>query len=613
MTPGRRLEPTLEKLERCMESEVRPLRSSARALIALVLRKSNRCLEDFAVEIGASRDDENKFRTNVDLLLKLLTAELANSGEWKLIEMANRHEVKYIFDTTQSCGHRFTNRRVANQDSDTIEFTVPLASANLTITETELQREINRYNSHTSQVECGTCKKTVDLVRFMHVPYGCDPDFLTLVCKPPVNIEARKLKLQFSRSSYEVKAVSHWQMESKMGAVSCEKSDRSWWSHALVEGQPADFQYTETELEGGVHFQDAAVLFAVRLDPNEDDDGDEMAEEEGDAREDFEEMEIADQHLDSLLRNASEAGDGNEMTMTNSSIEIQIQTGGNDDDGEVQDESDDEATKAMIEQAKVRSRKVNWKCLDQQQIIDRGMNASIGLGLACYAHERSIPMDGRCLWSGIARSRNPSLSGVELAREADELRTRAVGATMEWMDALSSSDLEVVQAIVAVPKKEPMNREEMIDELAKYMRGTTYAGKMGDLLFQAASAFLHQSLIIIELRNEGDYCLPVSPDSGLFNCHEEIAYPAILVRQGDHYEELGLPEESRKEAVALLQDFKTNNRGVTLRIKGQRITPIATSTPMENNDNDSPGESQGDHQTQVLCALFVCLFVLIIG
>ena len=149
----------------------------------------------------------------------------------------------------------------------------------------------------------------------------------------------------------------------------------------------------------------------------------------------------------------------------------------------------------------------------------------------------------------------------------------------------------------------------MIDDLAKYMRGTTYAGKMGDLLFQAASAFLHQSLIIIELRNEGDYCLPVSPDSGLFNCHEEIAYPAILVRQGDHYEELGLPEESRKEAVALLQDFKTKNRGVTLRIKGQRITPIATSTPMENNDNDSPGESQGDHQTQVLCALFVCLFV----
>ena len=175
-------------------------------------------------------------------------------------------------------------------------------------------------------MECGTCKKTVDLVRFMHIPYGCDPDFLTLVCKPPVNIEARKLKLQFSRSSYEVKAVSHWQMESKMGAVSCEKSDRSWWSHALVEGQPADFQYTETELEGGVHFQDAAVLFAVRLDPKEDDDGDEMAEEEGDAREDFEEMEIADQHLD-FLRNASEAGDGNEMTMTNSSIEIQIQTG----------------------------------------------------------------------------------------------------------------------------------------------------------------------------------------------------------------------------------------------------------------------------------------------
>ena len=99
MTPGRRLKPTLEKLERCA-GETNPVGSTAKALLALVQRKSNHRLADFAVAIGASRDGEDKFRTNVDLLLKLLTEELANSGEWKLIEMANRHELKYILQTS---------------------------------------------------------------------------------------------------------------------------------------------------------------------------------------------------------------------------------------------------------------------------------------------------------------------------------------------------------------------------------------------------------------------------------------------------------------------------------------------------------------------------------
>ena len=70
MTPGRRLKPTLEKLERCA-GETNPVGSTAKALIALVQRRSR--LADFAVAIGASRDGEDKLRTNVDLLLKLLT------------------------------------------------------------------------------------------------------------------------------------------------------------------------------------------------------------------------------------------------------------------------------------------------------------------------------------------------------------------------------------------------------------------------------------------------------------------------------------------------------------------------------------------------------------
>ena len=600
MTPGRRLEPTLQKLERCA-GETNPLGSAAKALIALIQRKSNQSLENLAVAIGASRDEEGKLRTNIDLLLKMLTAELSNSGEWKLIEMANRHELKYIFDSSQSCGHRFINpegfQRLPNQESDTIEFTVPLAnltSADLAITEMDLQRELDAYNRVTHEVECGTCKETVELVRFMKVPHACDPDFLTLVCKPPVNIEARHLRLCFSQSYYEVKAVSHWHTERQVGAVSREKSDGTWWSHSVVKGQPPDFEFTEVQLESGMHFKDVAVLFAVRLDPVEENSEEEVAEEESDASGGLQQMDLQGQNWDEQLRMEGGAGRENEITMTNS-IEISIEVEGKQPSGEAQVDSDDEVTKANIEQAKVNSRKENWKCLDQDQMVDRGLVATVELGLTCNAPPTNLPTDGRCLWSGIARSRNPSLTGADFQKEADELRTRAVGATMQWIDALSESELEVVQAVVAEPKKEPPTREQMIDDLAKYMRSTTYAGKMGDLLFQAASSFLHQPLIIIELRENGDYCLPVFPDSSVFKSHTDIAYPAILVRQEDHYEDLGLPEESKEKAVALMREFR-NNTGLALRVGGQRTAPIATSTPVGNVDRERQSQERADQE-----------------
>ena len=640
MTPGRRLQATLEKLERCA-GETNPLGSTAKALLALVQRKSNCSLEDFAVAIGASRDDEDKMRTNVDLLLKLLTTELANSGEWKLMEMANRHELKYILDQSLSCGHR---HRVTNEYSDTIEFTVPLdtttTSSNLEITETELQSKMDGYNQARMQVGCRSCKNTVEMVCLWQVPEACDPDFLTVVCKPPVNIRARQLRLQFSESSYVVKAVSQWDTERKMAAVSRQKTDGSWWFHGVVKGQAATCQYTEVQLESGVHFQNVAVLFGVRDDSGEEDYEDGRPEEENDV----ERVDVVGQNLNAPPRQEDEAVNEAvtemEVAISGKSRTIPIEAEG--DHPRTEADSDDEATKAMIEQAKVNSRKVNSKCLEQQQMVDRGLEAARDLGLTCYAHGTFIPMDGRCLWSGIARSRNPSLTGDDLKGEADELRTRAVGATIERIDGLSRSDLEVVQAVVAEEREEALSKEQLIDELAKYMRSTEYAGKMGDLLFQAASAFLHQPLIIIQLREDGDYCLPVFPDSGVFNCHEEIAYPAVLVRQGDHFDELGLSEESRAEAVAVLQELKRSNRVVTFRgnqgAERQRMIPMATSTPVESGEHPEPSrkrarceatsrslfEEQDDHlqsllpssagmesgnsTTQVHCALFDMIF-----
>ena len=70
-----------------------------------------------------------------------------------------------------------------------------------------------------------------------------------------------------------------------MAAVSRQKNDGSWWFHGVVKCQAANFQYTEVHLESGMHFQNVAVLYAVREELGEEGHGEgvEVGEEENDA------------------------------------------------------------------------------------------------------------------------------------------------------------------------------------------------------------------------------------------------------------------------------------------------------------------------------------------
>ena len=284
LTPGRRLKPTIEKLNRCTPFS-NPPDAVLKALVELVQRQGwNNSLQDLASSIGAVTDDQQRFRRNTDLLLKAILDRLANSGEWKLMEMCSRHELKYAINTSLSCSHRWdhhTARR--NPLSDTLEWSLPIkcpaASPNNEMTEAELQEQIVRFNSQTTEVECRVCQRPVQLTVFFTVPHACDPDFITLVCNKPVSLKLRNIKLQFGKSCYSVKAVSHWEEKRKMAAVSREKQDGSWWWHGIVKSQAPEHKYTEAQLEASLHFQQVVVLFAVRMRSLEENCGKEICEE----------------------------------------------------------------------------------------------------------------------------------------------------------------------------------------------------------------------------------------------------------------------------------------------------------------------------------------------
>ena len=257
-----------------------------KALVELLERQRwSNSLQDLGTSIGALTDDQLRFKRNTDLLFKAILNRLANSREWKLIEMCHRHELKYVVKTSLSCSHLWNHQgdRI-KPHSDTLEWSLPIdcsvASLDNKITQAHLQEQIVRFNKQTTEVVCSVCRKQVQLNVLFTVPHDCDPDFLTLVCNKPVSLKHQAVTLQFSRSKYSVKAVTHWTEDRRMGAVSREKKDGSWWWHGVVKSQAPEYKYTEAQIESSLHFQDVVVLFTVRMGPVEEDvsqDGSDMS------------------------------------------------------------------------------------------------------------------------------------------------------------------------------------------------------------------------------------------------------------------------------------------------------------------------------------------------
>ena len=249
-----------------------------------------------------------------------------------------------------------------------------------------------------------------------------------------------------------------------------------------------------------------------------------------------------------------------------------------------------------LEKGLAESRKTTPKLLTQAEMQEKGVEFMARLGIKCVKPAYPIPLDGDCLWSCFAMSRNPYLTKEELKAEAFHFRLRGVGLALERIRSMGDEQLAMVQSVIAEKDREPQTREEIIEELTKYMQSGVWSGDMGDIMASVAASGLCQGLIIIH-PGEHPYCTYAAPDCGMFRGNEDLPYPCIAIQQGNHYETALVHKDSKESARNLYQRMK-EGEGVTVQA-GVRVSKgrNQTSTPLQS---DPDKEQQPPNATEKL-------------
>ena len=235
-----------------------------------------------------------------------------------------------------------------------------------------------------------------------------------------------------------------------------------------------------------------------------------------------------------------------------------------------------------LEKGLAESRRTTPTLLTQVEMQERGLQVMAKLGLKCVKPAYPVPQNGDCLWSCFAVSRNPYLSEELLKPEAFHFRLRGVGKALESISMMGEEQLAMVQSVIAKKDREPQTREEIIEELRKYMQSGMWSGDMGDIMPSVAASGLSQGLIIIH-PTERPYCTYAAPDCEMFRGKEDTPFPCIAVQQGNHYETLHLHEDSKEKARRLYETLKV----------GKAVTVQAGESVDE--DKDGPGQEQEQH------------------
>jgi hypothetical protein len=252
-----------------------------------------------------------------------------------------------------------------------------------------------------------------------------------------------------------------------------------------------------------------------------------------------------------------------------------------------------------LEKGMAESRRTTPNLLTQAEMHERGIQFMARIGIKCVKPPYPIPMNGDCLWSCYAVSRNPYLSEEVLKPEAFHLRLGGVGAAIDRVGVMGEDQLAMVQSVIAPRKGEPQNREQIIEELKKYMQSGTWSGDMGDLMPPAAASGLSQGLIIIH-PTEHPYCTYAAPDCEMFRGKEDTPYPCIVVQHGNHFEPVLIHEDSKETARHLYERLK-EKKGVTVQVgagvvegkddQGQEQEQPPANQRSQTNKRDLPHET----------------------
>ena len=263
LTPARRLRPTMEKVQELSTVQL-PSDSFEVALLHLVqnLGWSN-SLQDLAMSIQAVDDGNEGVILNVNKLLCKLIETLAWTDDYKLQDMAHRHEMKFVMNYGYGgCVH--LQPVVTKHRCIQLSLRVTSSSSEALVTAEQLNVEVDSLlKCHLPEESCERCNIRVNRTGFLSIQKGCDPDFITVVCASPTSFSAIDLNINFSDSKYRVMTVVSWDTQSKRASVSRERPD-GWWWHGVDEGQAPSYKYSDAQVQAFRHLQDVSVLMGVR-------------------------------------------------------------------------------------------------------------------------------------------------------------------------------------------------------------------------------------------------------------------------------------------------------------------------------------------------------------
>ena len=184
--------------------------------------------------------------------------------------------------------------------------------------------------------------------------------------------------------------------------------------------------------------------------------------------------------------------------------------------------------------------------LTQAAMIRNALQYLEACGIHLLQPNILIPLDGNCLFCSLAHSQDTTLTGLSLDDAATKLRQAAVGLTLDSLDGLDDQDLIHLQNAAATSKDDRyLTRDELALTLFNYMRRGVYQGGLGDMLPQMCSSYLRRPILVVAFNTETKTTNAyfINP-ADVLNAEAESFVPYVLVRQGEHFVPLLVPEET---------------------------------------------------------------------
>ena len=163
-----------------------------------------------------------------------------------------------------------------------------------------------------------------------------------------------------------------------------------------------------------------------------------------------------------------------------------------------------------------------------------------------------IPLDGNCLFCSLVHLQDPTLGGLGLDDAATQLRRASVTQTLAALDSLDEQDMQHLQNAAATDEANRyLTRDELGAALLDYMKRGVYQGGLGDMLPQMCSYYLRRPILIVDFntKTKSTSAYFINP-SDIFNAEAESFVPYVLVRQGEHFVPLLVPEEAGEMLAA---------------------------------------------------------------